>query len=55
MLNGESEARWYVERTRLSIDRAPNESIRSWKLEALKMKSNLKKHPPNDIIWVFKG
>ena len=45
MLNGESEARRNVERTRLNIDRAPNGSIRFWTLGALKMKRKLKKYP----------
>ena len=45
MANGESEARRYFERTRLNIDRAPNDSIRSWILRALKMKRKLKKYP----------
>ena len=45
MLNGESEARSNVERTRLNIDQAPNESIRSWTIGALKMKRKLRKHP----------
>ena len=31
-MNGESEARRHVERTKLDTDRAPNESIRSWML-----------------------
>ena len=55
MLNGESESRRHVERTKLDIDRAPNESIRSWMLEALKMKMKLKKHPQNDVRRVFNG
>ena len=45
MLNGESEERRWVERTKLNIDRAPNESFRSWMLGALKNKRKLKKHP----------
>ena len=55
MLNGESEARRHVERTRLNIDRAPNEHVRSWMLEALKMKKKLKKHPQNYIRRFFNG
>ena len=42
MENGESEARRCVERTKLDIHRAPNESIRSWILGTLKMKRKLK-------------
>ena len=55
MLNGESEERRNVERTRLNVNRFPNESIRSWTLGALKMKRKLKKHPQNDIRRVFNG
>ena len=55
MVNGESEARSYDERTRFNIDRAPNESIRSWILKALKMKRKLKKYPQNDIMRFFNG
>ena len=45
MMNGESEARRHAERTKFEIDRAQNETIRSWILGALKMKRKLKKHP----------
>ena len=47
MLNNESEAGRCIERTRLNIDRAPNESIRSWILRVLKMKRKIKKCPQN--------
>ena len=36
MMSGESEARRYVEKTKLHIDRAQNESIRYWMLGVLK-------------------
>ena len=36
MMNGESEERRHVERTKLDTDRAPNESIRSWMLGQFK-------------------
>ena len=42
MINGESEDRRYVERNKLEIDRAPNESIRCWILGELKMNRKLK-------------
>ena len=45
MMNGESEARMHVERTKLEDDRAQNENIRSWMLGALKMKRRIKKCP----------
>ena len=53
MANGEIEARRYVERTKLNIDRALNESIRSWTLGALKIKRKLKKYLQNDITIFF--
>ena len=49
MINGEREARRFFERTKLDIDRAPNESIRSWMLGALKLKRKPKKHPQDAI------
>ena len=49
MMNGESEARRHTGRTKLDIDRAHNESIRSWMLGALKMKRKLKKYPQDGI------
>ena len=54
MMNGESEARRHVERTKLDIDRAQNENVRSRMLGALKMKRKLKKHPQADIR-IFNG
>ena len=45
MLNGESESRRNVERTRLNVDRASNDSIRSCVPGVLNMKMKLKKHP----------
>ena len=45
MTNGESKARRCIERTKLDIDRALNESFRSWILGVLKMKRKLKKQP----------
>ena len=41
MLHGESEERRCVEIYKLDIGRAPNESIRSWMLGALKIKGSL--------------
>ena len=49
MLNGDSEERRHVERTRLDVDRSSNESIRSRTLGALKMKRKFKKYLQNDI------
>ena len=54
-MNGESEVRRYAERTKLEIDRAQNETIRSWILGALKMKRKLKKNPQADIRRFFDG
>ena len=45
----------HTERTRLDVNRSPNESIRSWTLGALKMTRKLKKHPKNDIQRYFNG
>ena len=49
ILTSESKEISYVEITILNIDPAPNESIRSWALGALKMKRKFNKHPQNDI------
>ena len=47
MLNGESESRRWIERTKFDVNGATNVSIRFWMRGVLKIKRNLKKHPQN--------